>query len=252
MQMQISERVHLVGSGILGLEWTDALDCHIFLLDGGDELALIDVGAGMGIDTILGNVQAAGFDPARIAHVILTHAHGDHAGGAAAMVSRLQSPAVHLSAVAAPWLREGDEDAISLAPAKRAGIYPADYRFEPCEVDHELEEGNRITVGDLSLDVFYTPGHSDGHVSLLLEHAGTRTLFAGDVVFYGGTILLQNIYDCRLDAQISSLRKLRSLEIDTLLPGHQSFSIGAGQSHIEKANEWLDRGLVPPQMTTGL
>ena len=73
-------------------------------------------------------------------------------------------------------------------------------------------------------------------------------LFAGDVVFYGGTIFLQNIYDCRLDAQIDSLRKLRGLKIDTLLPGHQTFSLTNGQSHIEKANEWLDKLLIPPQM----
>jgi glyoxylase-like metal-dependent hydrolase (beta-lactamase superfamily II) len=248
--MQLHERVHLIGSGLLGFEWTDPYDCHVFLLDGGDELAIVDAGGGMGTTAIVENVRSAGFDPERVRHVILTHAHGDHAGGTARLKAALSTPAVHLSHVAAPWLRDGDEDAISLGRAKEAGIYPEDYRFEPCAVDNELAEGDTISVGDLRLEVLDTPGHCDGHVSLLAEIDGRRLLFAGDAVFYGGTIHLQNIPDCRLDAQISTLRKLRELSVDVLLPGHQTFSLTDGQRHIERANEWLDRLLVPPQMVS--
>jgi glyoxylase-like metal-dependent hydrolase (beta-lactamase superfamily II) len=250
--MKISDRVHLVGSGLFGFDMTDAYDCHIFLLDGGDELALIDAGAGMGAEAILANVKATGHDPGRIRHLILTHAHGDHGGGAAALSRQLDSPAVHISHVGAPWLRKGDEDAISLGPAKAAGIYPDDYVFEPCPVDNELHDGDTIKVGDLSLEVIDTPGHSDGHVSLLTEQDGRRTLFAGDAVFYGGEILLQNIWDCRIDTTISTLRRLRGLEIETLLPGHQNLSLTLGQSHIETANRWLDKLLMPPQMVLAI
>lgn len=246
--MQVAERVHLIGSGAFGFDLTDAYDCHVFLLDGGEELAIIDAGAGMGADAIVENVRQAGFDPARVRHLILTHAHGDHGGGAAKLRDLLDAPAVHLSYVAAPWLREGNEEAISLALAKAAGVYPESYTLTPCPIDNELHEGDRIAVGDLSLETFDTPGHCDGHISLLVEIGGRRIFFAGDVVFWGGTIFLQNIYDCRLDAQIDSLRKLRGLAVDTLLPGHQSLSLTNGQSHIEKANQWLDRLLVPPQM----
>ncbi|MFQ5425796.1 MAG: MBL fold metallo-hydrolase [Gaiellales bacterium] len=246
--MQISDRIHLVGSGILGFDWTDAYDCHVYLLDGGDELALVDAGAGMGAEAIVENVRRAGFDPRRIRHLILTHAHGDHIGGAAAVCAQLGTPAVHLSHVAAPWLREGDEDAISLGPAKAAGIYPEEYVFEPCAVDNELHEGDHITVGDLSLEVIDTPGHCDGHVSLLTEQSGRRTLFAGDAVFYSGEVLLQNIWDCRIDTTVATLRKLRGLEVETLLPGHLSLSLSQGQSHIETANRWLDKLLMPPQI----
>ncbi len=93
-----------------------------------------------------------------------------------------------------------------------------------------------------------TPGHSDGHVSLLLEDGGRRILFAGDVIFFGGKVLLQNIHDCRLDALISSLRKLRRLSVTDLLPGHLTLSLKEGQRHIERANLVLDRLLIPEQM----
>ncbi|MFQ5927771.1 MAG: MBL fold metallo-hydrolase, partial [Terriglobia bacterium] len=116
----------------------------------------------------------------------------------------------------------------------------AHYRLEPCEVDVELAEGDSIAVGDLSFQVFDTPGHCDGHVSLLVEHGDQRLLFAGDVIFFGGKILLQNLYDCRLDAHIQSLRKLRELDVTALLSGHLTLSLQGGQRHIERANEVLD------------
>lgn len=248
--MRLSEHVYLVGSGSQGFDLTDPYDCHVYLLDGGRELALIDVGAGMGAEAIIANVKGDGFDPARIRHLILTHGHGDHAGGAARFRKLLREPDIHAAGTIADSLRRGDEKAISLDVAKQAGIYPLDYHMEPCPIDHELEEGAKIQVGNLSLSVFDTPGHSDGHVSLLIEDGGRRMLFAGDVIFFGGKILLQNIHDCRLDALISSLRKLRQLDISALLPGHLTLSLKDGQRHIERANLVLDRLLIPEQMVS--
>lgn len=248
--MRLTDRIHLVGSGTMGFDLTDAYDCHIYLLDGGDELALVDVGAGMGAEKVLDNVAAAGFDAARIRHLLLTHAHADHGGGAARMRALLDEPAVYVSRKAAGWVRQGDERGISLDVAKTAGFYPDNYVLEPCEVDVELVEGDEMLVGDLVLRIVDTPGHCEGHVSYLLDEGGRRALFSGDVVFWGGTILLQNIHDCSLHAQIESLRKLRRLEFTSLFPGHLTFSLTGGQRHIERANEALDRLLIPNQMVS--
>ena len=246
--MKIADRIHLVGSGIMGIDLTDAYDCHVFLIDGGDELAIIDAGAGMGAERILANVQAEGFDPGRVRQIVLTHAHVDHAGGVAKLRGLLDSPAVLASSVCADWVRTGDEEKVSLDVAKKAAFYPADYVLEPCPVDSELADGDSIRVGDLALTVLDTPGHADGHVSLLLERDGERTLFSADAVFYGGYILLQSIWDCRLDAVIRTLRRLRDLEVTTLIPSHQGFSLSDGQRHIERANDALDRLLIPNQL----
>jgi hydroxyacylglutathione hydrolase len=248
--VRLTDRVYLVGSGSNGFDLTDAYDCHVYLINGGDELALIDVGAGMGAEAIAANVRKDGFDPGRIKHVILTHGHGDHAGGTARIKRLLGETTVYASGVIADALRAGDEKAFSLDLAKVAGIYPADYRLEPFDVDQELEEGATIDVGDLRLQVYDTPGHSDGHVSLLLEDDGKRLLFAGDAIFHGGKILLQAIHDCRLDQQIRSLRKLRELDVSELFPGHLTLSLKDGQRHIERANQVLDRLLIPEQMVS--
>lgn len=246
--MQLADRVHLVGSGAFGFDVTDRYDCHVYLLDGGSELALVDVGAGMGAEAILENVRRAGFDPGDVRRILLTHAHGDHAGGAARMRALLPNAEVCVSHEVAGLVRTGDEEGTSIALAKRAGVYPVDYRLEPCPVGRELADGDGIVVGDLTLECIDTPGHSSGHVSFLLERDGRRCLFGGDVVFHGGTVLLQSIPDCSLTELTSSLRKLRGLEIDALFPGHLAFSLADGQRHIEKANRALDSLLVPNQM----
>jgi glyoxylase-like metal-dependent hydrolase (beta-lactamase superfamily II) len=246
--VQLADRIHLVGSGSFGFDLSDAYDCHVYLLDGGSELALVDVGAGMGAAEIVANVRRAGFDPARVRQLVCTHAHGDHAGGAARMRELLPDAAVCCSREVVELVRTGDEEGTSIGVAKRAGIYPAEYRLEPCPVERELDEGDRIAVGNLTLECIDTPGHSSGHLSFLLEHGGRRSLFGGDVVFHGGTILLQNIHDCSLAALATSLRKLRGLSVDALFPGHLAFSLRDGQRHIEKANRALDTLLIPDQM----
>lgn len=247
--MKLTDRIYLVGSGNQGFNLTDGYDCHIYLVDGGGELALIDAGAGMGVPAVLENIRAHGFAPEQVRHLLLTHAHGDHAGGAARMAQALGGPAVYMHKACAPFLEEGDEEAISLEPAKRVGLYPQTYRFEPYPVDVHLQEGDTVDVGDLRLRTVETPGHSQGHISFLLEHEGRTEFFGGDLVFFGGKILLQNAWDCDLQAHLKSLARFRDQAIDGFFPGHLTFSLNEGQRHLDAAVKIVDGLLVPPNFT---
>ena len=80
--MRLTRRVHLIGSGATGADLSNPYDCHVYLVDGGGPLALIDAGVGLEPERILANVRAAGFDPAAIETIALTHAHADHGAGA--------------------------------------------------------------------------------------------------------------------------------------------------------------------------
>jgi glyoxylase-like metal-dependent hydrolase (beta-lactamase superfamily II) len=80
--MRLTYEVALVGGGGLGLGLTHEADSHVYLIDGGDELALVDVGTGLATDRLLTVVTADGYDPARIRLAFITHPHADHAGGA--------------------------------------------------------------------------------------------------------------------------------------------------------------------------
>lgn len=242
--MKLTENVYLVGSGRLGFELSNDFDCHVFMLDGGSEAALIDSGVGLGTDQILENIRATGLEK-KITKLILTHAHSDHMGGAGQLRAALDAQ-VYAPAEAADWIRAADETAVSLELAKRAGYYPEDYRLQGCEVDVELRENDSIRVGDLELRVLETPGHCRGHCSYVVQTETRKLLFGGDLVFYNGAVILQNIPDCSIQDYASSVEKLDGANINSLLCGHMMLPLRNGQKHIDMAIEAF-RGLMVPK-----
>ena len=157
--MKMTSDLHVVGGGYFGFGLSGHLDCHVFVLNSGDELALIDPGMGMDrdFDTILDNIRDDGLDPRKIRKLILTHYHCDHIGAAAEAQKRLDVE-VYASAFAAPVIRSADEKAVALDVAKAAGFYPDEFRLPPCPVNVELVEGDVVKVGNLELETFETPG----------------------------------------------------------------------------------------------
>ncbi len=130
--MRLSKQVYVVGGGRTGFGLSGRYDCHVYALDGGSEIALFDPGLGVrgDFDTILDNIRADGLDIKRIRRVILTHYHCDHIGAAAEARARLDVEVI-ASDVAAPAIRNGDEDVTALTRARAAGGYPADYHLIP-------------------------------------------------------------------------------------------------------------------------
>ena len=150
-------------------------------------------------------------------------------------------------------IRAADEDGTSIGAAKAAGIYPADYELEPCAVDRELAEGDRVAVGDLALECIETPGHARGHLSFLLD-AGRHGAACSPAT--SSSTAARSC--CRTPTtagstrSCASLRKLRGLGVDALSPGPLRRSRSTdGQRHIERANAVLDTLLVPPQAVRG-
>ncbi len=247
--MKLTENVYVVGGGRFGFGISGVLDCHVYLIKGGSECALIDSGLGLAgdFDKILDNVRADGIDPTMIRKLIVTHYHADHVGAAREARKRLDLE-VLASHLAAPVIRAGDEHAVALDVAKAAGFYPQDYHLPPCEVDRELVEGDVIRVGDLALRAWDTPGHCDGHLSFDFRGSDRTYLIGADLVFWGGKILLQNIHDCRIGAYSQSVEKINALEFDALLPGHLQISLSGGKEHVEKAASAFRQLGVPPNL----
>jgi len=246
--MKICDRVYLVGSGKFGMEMSDSMDCNVYLLDGGSECALIDAGGGIDPERIVANIESSGFSMDRIRYCFLTHVHGDHAAGAFYFHSRYGIQ-IAASEEAAVWLAGGDMDKTSMNHAKRGGVYDQDFQFPACPVALAVREGDRIEVGDLTLTVIDSPGHARGHVSFLWEAGdGRRSLFAGDTVFAGGKVVIQYVWDCRIDEYAATLEKLHLLRVDRLFPGHGPFLLGNAHRHIDKAHGCFSRLEVPPNL----
>jgi hydroxyacylglutathione hydrolase len=242
--VRLTGRISVVGGGATGLGISHTVDPNVYLLSGGEELALVDAGAGPGEDRILENVRSLGYEPGQIGRVFLTHAHADHAGGAASLAERVGAR-VYLSELEREALENADEDALGLSIARRNGYYPEDYRLRPCEVDVALRGGERLRCGDLELAVIPTPGHSAGSVCFLAETEEGVALFAGDTVFAGGQISLIVAAGSDLLALQASVTRLGGLGVASLLPGHGIFPLGGGQEHIDQAIEAFSTMLPP-------
>ena len=80
--MKLTENIHVVGGGRMGYGISGPLDCHVYLIDGGSEVALVDPGLGMGQDfeRVLDNIRNDGVDLKRVRKLILIHYHVDHVG----------------------------------------------------------------------------------------------------------------------------------------------------------------------------
>jgi len=245
--MRVDERVYLVASGALGVRMSADRDCNVYLLDGGTEYALIDSGVGESVAQVVAHVVAEGLSPQKLKYVLLTHGHLDHSGACRAFYERFQTRVV-CSARTADALEKGDEEAISLAEAKRAGIYPDHYRLEPCPVWRRIADGEVIQVGDCRVQALATPGHSKDMLSFLVQYNQRRLLFSGDTIFCGGKILLSNIKDCDVQDYVRSILSLAKLDFEGLFPGHQLWVVRGGNDHVIAARSCLDRLLLPPNL----
>jgi hydroxyacylglutathione hydrolase len=242
--VRLTERISVVGGGATGLGISHTLDPNVYLLSGDEELTLVDAGAGLGEDMILENVRSLGYEPGQIRHIFLTHAHADHAGGAASLAERLGAR-VYLSELEREALENADEEALGLSIARRNGYYPKDYRLRPCKVDVTLRGDERLRCGELELVVIPTPGHSMGCVCFFVEAEEGVALFAGDTVFAGGRISLLVAPGSDLLALQESVASLGGLNVASLLPGHGIFPLVDGQEHIDQAIEAFSTMLPP-------
>ncbi len=238
--MRLTEDVYLVGGGDYGFNLSHRLDCHVYAIDAGDEIVLVDAGFAAEPDEILDLMRVDGLDPARVSRIVITHYHADHAGGCAGMV-RATGAELWAPAEAAEAIRTGDADQIGLTWAQSFGFYPADYVWEACEVAQEFSDGDRIPAGELALEAISTPGHCHGHYVLRLQGRNRSYLFASDLVFWGGAIILQNVPDSNLQAYAASMNRALELDFDALLPGHHMISLRNGRRHVEAAANDFNR-----------
>jgi metallo-beta-lactamase class B len=119
-------------------------------------------------EEIVGGLKKLGLDPAQVKYVIITHAHGDHVGGAKLMQDRFKSRIV---------MGGPDWDSIE----KSVNGYP---EGKP-KRDIVADDGQKITLGDTSVTIVTTPGHTPGTLSMIFpvkDHG--QTLY---VAYAGGT-----------------------------------------------------------------
>jgi glyoxylase-like metal-dependent hydrolase (beta-lactamase superfamily II) len=239
--MQISEKLYLVGSEQFAI--SHLLDCNCYLLDCDGGLVLVDTGLGFGVDDIAQNIVNCGFRLQDVSHILITHAHLGHWGGAARLRD-LTGAEVWAPAAARYWMEHPDEDH-TIHQNLEHGRWPADLDLRTCSPDHVLGDGDTVHVGRRELRAIVVQGHTKDSTCFLWEFGGRSALITGDVVFYSGTIGLINAEGSSLDDYRRDMPKLGDLGIDMLLPGHSVFMLRNGQKHIDRAIRRLTDFVLP-------
>jgi hydroxyacylglutathione hydrolase len=222
--MQLTEHIHLIAGG--GYGYTDARDCNTYLVDGGDELALIDSGGGES-QRLLDNLQKVVTGKKSLKYLVVTHCHFDHIGGNQPVKQRFGCAiAVHRSE--ARMVEQLESELILLSMARAWGL-----QFAPAKVDLELDDGDTLKVGECTLEVIHTPGHTPGSISLKMQEQGRTALFTGDSVLAQGRLAFINGPGFDLDAHKASLKKLEQLDADMIFPGHGTFVLSDASEHVK-------------------
>ncbi len=143
--------------GYVGLDW---VSCYVIKTSEG--LVLVDALYGAHTEHALAGLRTLGLDPASIRYVLVTHAHWDHAGGATMLQDRYGA---RVAMTEADWRL-----------ASEPPVQP-DWAFPPPARDLVVRDGETLTLGDTTLHLYVTPGHTEGVLSLELAVAdGARSI----------------------------------------------------------------------------
>ena len=216
----------------------------VHLIDTGDGLLLIDSGNTGATAMLVNAIWEAGFNPADVKWIVLSHGHLDHIGGAA-FFRNMFGTKIYLGAPDARMYREHPE----LSFIQDAG--------NVCEAlvhpDVEIRDGDVITFGGTTIRFYLVPGHTMGVIACFFDaYEGNKTVRCG---YYGGFGFntLQKDYLVEIGdpgyktrrIYLNSLAKVRHEKVELFLGNHciNNDTLGRRQRQLEDPegpNPFLD------------
>lgn len=186
------------------------LNANHFVFNGRKKV-LIDTGYIRDFEETKGWIEATGIDLRFVELIVSTHSHCDHIGGNQRIqevsgcqiaIHRIDKKFIDSKDDWSTWYRFYDQE---------AAFFP---------VSISLEEGRKIDLDEIEMEVIHTPGHARGGISLYCP--GERFLISSDAVWDGDTGVLNTIVEGE-DAPslaLESLDRISGLNIHTIYPGH--------------------------------
>jgi hydroxyacylglutathione hydrolase len=188
------------------------LGVNVYLLDGGKEFLLIDIGYLDSVEEIIELIRQMDFNLSTCKMIVATHADADHIQGLARAKEILKTK-VAAHPLSVEPLESGDK-IITFASIKAQHF---EIPMPPCKVDVFLNEGDTIAVGDLRLKVWHTPGHTEGQLSFKMGNL----LFSGDNIYKDSCVgAIDAHHGSNLPDFIASLKRINRDDAEFLLPSH--------------------------------
>lgn len=220
-----------VADGVWRIPTAPADFINSYLLQGDDgTLTLVDAGTRVAPRPLLAALAALGKAPGDLTHLLLSHAHNDHAGGARAMVDATGS-AVQTHEREAVYVREGrmPNADTSTRGGRLMQRLPGRLKgFAKVGVDATFQDGDVLPLAG-GVHVVHTPGHTPGHCSFL--HPSSGVLVTGDAIFNVRGLRYSFMNSCT-DVRLSRASAQRLGELDFEVAG---FTHGQHVSHRARA-----------------
>lgn len=188
------------------------LGCNVYLIYDNDEWLLIDIGYQDTVEEIVELIRQLDFPLSQCKTLIATHADVDHTQGLA-MAKQLIRTTVTAHPLAATSLESGDK-LKTFAEIEAQDIH---MEMPPVKIDHLIDEGDVVRVGNLELEVWLTPGHTDSQLSFRLGDL----LFSADNIYRDGCVgAIDAHHGSDLSQFFGSLKRIRESDVKWLLPSH--------------------------------
>jgi glyoxylase-like metal-dependent hydrolase (beta-lactamase superfamily II) len=188
------------------------LGVNVYLIDGGSEFLLIDIGYMESVEEIVELIRQMDFNLSTCKMVIATHADADHVQGITRARELLRTK-VAAHPLSVEPLESGDE-IMTYATIKAQGI---EIPMPRCKIDITLNEGDLINVGKVSLQVWHTPGHTAGQLSFRMG----KLLFSGDNIYKDSCVgVIDAHHGSNIPDFIHSLKRILHDDAEFLLPSH--------------------------------
>ena len=181
-----------------GIEYVDDTSpAHVYVLDDGGEITLIDAGLPTDAPKVLAYLERTGRTPQQVKRIALTHRHGDHAGAVPDLVA---------ATGARVYAHPDEAEALAQQPNMPAGV-------------ERIKEGDTLPVFE-GLRPIEVPGHTTGHLCFYLPER--KVLFTGDSMINRGKLTGPGAqFTPDLPRAHASLReKIAKLEVETLCVAH--------------------------------
>ena len=189
------------------------LGCCVYLVFDGDEWLLIDIGYEETARDIVDMIRQLDFPLSKCKYLVVTHADADHIQGLKLAHELLPEAKTVAHPLAKTALADADR-ILTYAEIPAQGI---SIPLPKIRVQQTINEGDLLQVGELKLETWHTPGHTQSQLSFRLGDL----LFSGDNIFRDGCVgNIDAHHGSDISAFITSLERIRDSDVKWLLPSH--------------------------------
>lgn len=190
----------------------ERIGCNVYLVYDASEWLLIDIGFDETVDEIVDLIRELDFPLSSCKALIATHADVDHVQGMSKLKQITKVPVLGHELAVEPL---ANADPIkTYAEIAAQGIH---MKMPAVTIDQLIDEGDKLRVGDLELEVWHTPGHTDSQLSFRLGDL----LFSGDNIYRDGCVgVIDAHHGSDIPAFLKSLERIRDSDVKWLLPSH--------------------------------